>query len=87
MPLEPRSVRFSGIALDLPESSPGQQVAAEIERGGERLEQHELGVERPGELRRLAERRQGTRCRVLDRDQDAADAAHGPHVTYGCDCR
>ena len=56
-PLEPCQVGFPRAALDVADAAQTREVTFEIERGVDRLEQHEGGIERAGELRCLAERR------------------------------
>jgi len=54
-----------------------RDLSFEIERRGDRLAQHERGIERAGELCRLGQRRQHFCRGDLDGDEDASDAAHG----------
>src|SRR6516162_5454625 len=74
--LESRETGLLLAALDVRETADPGELIFERQRRVDRLKQHELGSERTGELRRLAEGRRSVTRPVLDGNQDASDAAH-----------
>ena len=74
--LEPREGGGAPLALAPGETAATCDVSLEMERLGNRLEQHELGIEGTRELPRLLERGQRPGRRILDGHEDASDAPH-----------